>query len=158
MERVGIMPRPRLRRRVSFKPGVTYFKPAGVRMAGLDKTVVTVDEFKALRLKDLECTDQQKAAENMKISQPTFNRLLSSARRKITDAIVNGKAIKIEGGSYVMVQPRLRGRGRGRMLGAAMGPGGRCICIKCGYSAAHRTGVPCYVMKCPKCGSPMGRR
>jgi len=148
------MSRPRLKRRVQFEPNVTYFKPAGVRMIHLEESIITVDEFESLRLKDLEDMDQKKAAKKMKISQPTFNRLLSSARKKISDALVNGKAIKIEGGSYIMV----RGKRRGRMRGSAMGPGGKCICIKCGHKVTHKTAVPCYTMKCPKCGSPMGRK
>ena len=94
------MPRPRRCRRVWFEPNVTYFKPAGVRMIDLEESVLTVDEFEAVRLKDLEGLDEERAAKKMNISQPTFNRLLSSARKKISDAIVNGKAIKIFGGSY----------------------------------------------------------
>jgi len=94
------MPRPRICRRVWLLPGVTYFKPAGIRMRDLEETVLTVDEFEAIRLKDLEGLDQANAAEKMKISQPTFFRLLDSARKKIADALVNGKAIRIEGGEY----------------------------------------------------------
>ena len=94
------MPRPRRCRRVWFKPNVTYFKPAGVRMVSLEESILTVDEFEAVRLKDLEGLDEETAAKKMSISQPTFNRIVSSARKKIADAIVHGKAIKIFGGNY----------------------------------------------------------
>ena len=94
------MPRPKLCRRVCFPPGLTYFKPAGIRLVDLVESVMTVDEFEALRLKDLEGLEQETAAGRMAVSQPTFHRILSSARKKIADAIVNGKAIRIEGGTY----------------------------------------------------------
>jgi len=94
------MPRPRRCRRVGFQPDVTYFKPAGVRMRELEDSVLAVDEFEAIRLKDLKGFDQEQCAKKMNISQPTFHRLVLSAREKIADAIVNGKAIKIEGGNY----------------------------------------------------------
>ncbi|MBU5689765.1 MAG: DUF134 domain-containing protein [Candidatus Aenigmatarchaeota archaeon] len=94
------MPRPRKCRRIFVEPEVTYFKPAGIGMRELDENVLTVDEFEALRLCDLDGLEQNKAAESMSISQPTFNRLVNSARKKIADAIVNGKAIKIQGGNY----------------------------------------------------------
>jgi predicted DNA-binding protein (UPF0251 family) len=81
-------------------PHVTYFKPAGIRMVELEESVVNVDEFEAVRLKDLLGLEQEEAARKMDISQPTFHRLVLSARRKIADAIVNGKAIRIEGGSF----------------------------------------------------------
>ena len=108
------MSRPRRFRRVWFEPNVTYFKPAGVRMIDLEESILTVDEFEAVRLKDLEGLDEETAAKKMNISQPTFNRLVSSARKKIAEAIVNGKAIKIEGGVYKMVG---RGMGFGRDRG-----------------------------------------
>src|SRR4030042_2943468 len=117
------MPRPRICRRVMGAPGFTYFKPAGVRMAKLADSVLTVDEYEAIRLKDLEGLEQEEAAKRMNISQPTFHRLLFSARKKTTDAIVNGEALKIEGGDYKMVSPRGLGRGVGRGMG--FGPGGR---------------------------------
>jgi predicted DNA-binding protein (UPF0251 family) len=94
------MPRPRRCRRVRFLPGVNYFKPARIPMRELEEVILTVDEFEAIRLKDLEGLDQSEAAERMKISQPTFFRLLNSARKKIADALVSGKAIRIEGGKY----------------------------------------------------------
>jgi len=94
------MSRPRICRRIRFMPGVTYFKPAGVRMTELEEAVLTFDEFEAVRLKDVEGLDQEECARRMGISQPTFHRLVSSARRKLADAIVNGKAVKIFGGDY----------------------------------------------------------
>lgn len=102
------MPRPRRLRRVSFRPEVTYFKPAGVPLRELEETVLTVDEFEALRLVDLEGMGQEEAAKKMDISQPTLNRLLSSARKKAAEALVRGKAIRVEGGHY-----RMAGRRRG---------------------------------------------
>jgi len=94
------MTRPRLCRRVCCEPGVTYFKPAGIRRIDLEESVLAVDEFEAVRLNDLEGLGQETAAKRMRISQPTFHRLLASARKGIADAIVNGKAIRIEGGVY----------------------------------------------------------
>lgn len=107
------MPRPRIPRRVWFQPAVTYYKPAGIRMVSLEETILTVDEFEAIRLKDYEGLDQTEAAKKMGISQPTFQRIYESARKKIADALVNGKAIRIEGGPFRMMGPG-PGRGRGR--------------------------------------------
>lgn len=144
------MPRPRLCRRVGFEPGVTYFKPRGIPISELEESRLTVDEFEAVRLKDLEGLEQEEAAKKMNISQPTFHRLVLSARKKIADAIVNGKAIKIEGGNYKMVQPGRRGRGFG-------GPATSCVCPQCGYQETKQRGIPCVSKKCPKCNTSMIR-
>jgi predicted DNA-binding protein (UPF0251 family) len=69
-------------------------------MIELQESVLSVEEFESVRLKDLEGLEQEECAKRMNISQPTFNRLVRGARKKIADAIVNGKAIKIEGGNY----------------------------------------------------------
>jgi predicted DNA-binding protein (UPF0251 family) len=157
-------------------PGATYFKPAGIRMVELEEIVLTMGEFEAIRLCDEQSIDQKEAAKKMKISQPTLHRTLLSARKKVADAIVNGKSIRIEGGSYKMVAPRggsgmgrgtgpgrgLRrgigpGMGRGRMGGTAAGPVGECKCPDCGNRVPHQIGVPCVQRKCPKCGSMMMR-
>ena len=98
------MPRPRLCRRVYFNPSVTYFKPRGVRLRDLNESILTIDELESVRLKDLEGLEQETAAKKMNISQPTFHRLVLSARKKIADAIVNGKAIKIEGGNFEFIK------------------------------------------------------
>ena len=94
------MPRPPRFRRVLHEPDVTYFKPAGVRMISLKESILTIDELEAVRLRDHEGKDQTNAAKSMGVSQPTFQRIYVSARRKIADALVNGKALKIEGGHY----------------------------------------------------------
>jgi predicted DNA-binding protein (UPF0251 family) len=94
------MVRPRLCRRIGFNPNVTYFKPRGIPLSELDETILSVEEFEAVRLKDLEGLEQEECAKKMNISQPTFHRLVVSARKNIADAIVNGKAIKIEGGNF----------------------------------------------------------
>ena len=95
------MPRPRRLRRVGLKPSAVYFKPAGVRMTELQEIVLAVEELEAIRLKDVLGLDQESAAKKMQVSQPTFHRVLSEARKKLAQAIVKGKAIRIEGGSVI---------------------------------------------------------
>lgn len=73
-------------------------------MINLEESILTVDEFEAIRLKDLLGLEQEECAKKMNISQPTFHRLISTARKKIADAIVNGKAIKIYGGNFYMMK------------------------------------------------------
>jgi len=94
------MVRPRLCRRIFLKPGVTYFKPRGIPLRELGENVLQIDEYEAIRLVDLEEIEQELASKKMNISQPTLSRLLKSARKKISDAIIKGKAIKIEGGNF----------------------------------------------------------
>jgi len=94
------MPGRRRCRRVGFPPPFTAFRPAGAGSAPPDEAVLSVEEFEAVRLKDLEGFDQSECAAMMEISQPTFHRLVTSARRKIADALTHGKTIKIEGGHY----------------------------------------------------------
>jgi predicted DNA-binding protein (UPF0251 family)/predicted Fe-Mo cluster-binding NifX family protein len=93
------MPRPRFRRNIGFLPSVTYFKPAGVRLSDLEEVVIQHDEVEAIRLKNLLRLPQEEAARQMNVSQPTFHRLLLSAHEKMADAVVNGKALRIEGGN-----------------------------------------------------------
>ena len=94
------MPGRRHCRRVGHNPAFTEFSPAGAGDAVPEETVLSVDEFEAVRLKDLEGLGQVECAMRMEISQPTFHRLVVSARRKIADALVHGKIIRIEGGHY----------------------------------------------------------
>lgn len=94
------MPRPIKCRRVAFIPGITYFKPAGIPLRELEENLITIDELEAIRLKDIEDLEQEQCAIKMGVSRATFQRIVESARRKITDALLNGKAIKIEGGTF----------------------------------------------------------
>ncbi|MHA2377729.1 MAG: DUF134 domain-containing protein [Candidatus Thorarchaeota archaeon] len=96
------MPRPKQYRKVAEEPRVSVFKPAGIPRVELDEILVTVDEFEAIRLADFERVNQRKASSVMHVSQPTFNRILSSARNKVAEALVRGAALRIEGGEYVL--------------------------------------------------------
>jgi len=98
------MPRPAKMKRVGFVPSVTYFKPAGIPLRMMDEIGISLEEAEAVRLKDLEGLEQEAAAAQMNISRPTFQRVLASARAKIADALLNGKAIRIEGGNFEMAR------------------------------------------------------
>jgi predicted DNA-binding protein (UPF0251 family) len=89
------MPRPCKQRRIRGRPNSSYFKPAGIKLTEIEETLLTLPEFEAVRLIDLEETPQEEASVKMQISQPTLSRILKSARKKIADAIINGKAIRI---------------------------------------------------------------
>lgn len=89
------MVRPRLCRKIRFSPDITYFKPQGVPMRFLDVVELTIEEIEALRLRNIADLEQEEAAKKMNTSQSTFQRILSSAYKKLTEALVEGKAIKI---------------------------------------------------------------
>ena len=90
------MPRPCIRRRIRGRPYSHYFKPQGRRMIELEETALSLDEFEAIRLIDLEEIPQEQAAQKMQISQPTLSRILKNARKKLSEAIIHGKAIRID--------------------------------------------------------------
>lgn len=94
------MVRPKKCRMVYAEPGATYFKPRAVPLMELKEVELTVEEFEAIRLCDFKNLKQTEVAKKMKISQPTLNRLLHSAHKKLAEALVEGKAIKIHGGTY----------------------------------------------------------
>ena len=89
------MSRPKLCRKIRFNPDVTYFKPQGVPMRHLEVIELTTEEVEALRLKNMKDLDQNECAKKMKTSQSTFQRILTSAYKKTTQALIEGKAIKI---------------------------------------------------------------
>ena len=100
VEGFRIVPRPTKWRRVAFIPDITYFKPAGIPLRFLEEVALSFEELEAIRLKDLEGLEQEDCAQKMEISRPTFHRVLNSGRRKLAEALVQGKAIRVEGGSY----------------------------------------------------------
>jgi predicted DNA-binding protein (UPF0251 family) len=93
------MGRPEKQRQVSAPPQFNLFKPAGVRTHFLKNVALTLDEYEALRLADYDGFDHTDAAKLMSISRPTFTRLISRARRKVSELIVDGSALRIEGGA-----------------------------------------------------------
>lgn len=132
------MARPIKCRQISFKPIVDYFKPRGIPLMDLKEIKFSLVEFEAIRLKDLEGLDQEKAAKLMKVSRPTFTRIYSYARKKIADALIKGKALKIEGGIFKLKTRLFR-------------------CLKCNneWEEPFGTGRP---IKCPKCKDENIRR
>jgi predicted DNA-binding protein (UPF0251 family) len=107
-KRKKIMGRPPLRRRVSYLPSITYFKPAEIPLRDLEEICLSVEELEAIRLKDMEDLEQKQCAEKMNVSRPTFVRILDSARKKVANALIQGKAIRIEGGNFEMAMRRFR--------------------------------------------------
>ncbi len=103
--------------------------------------VLKMEEMESIRLKDHLGMDQREAAELMKVSQPTFHRILAEARKKIGCALVCGKAIRIHGGTYEMAMP----------------PGRKFQCCDCPHvwEVSYGTGRP---QNCPDCGSVKIRR
>ncbi len=91
-------------------PGYDYFKPRGVPLKRLEEVALGIDELEAVRLADLEGLYQDAAAERMRVSRATFGRIVAAARRKIAEALVSGKAIRIAGGSVAWAGNRRRGR------------------------------------------------
>ena len=87
--------RPCLRRQIQFNPRVKHFKPQGIPLRNLEVIELTTEEIEALRLKNIVGLDQNECAERMKTSQSTFQRILTSAYKKIAEALIRGKAIKI---------------------------------------------------------------
>jgi predicted DNA-binding protein (UPF0251 family) len=127
------MPRPYNFRRVCHLPQSSYYKPRGVPLSALQHVNLTIDEFEAVRLADLEGLYQEDAAQKMNVSRQTFGRIVDSAHKKIADVLVNGKALSIEGGPYQLntelaepnEQPPYRfrrGRGGGHCHRGGRGP------------------------------------
>ena len=160
------MARPRKIKIVSLEPDVTYFKPRAVPLSKLEEIELTLDELETLRLSNIEKLSQEDAAQRMQIHQSTFQRTITRAREKVTDALVNGKAIKIQGGEYKMpggdgTGPFGQGRRGGRGLGRGnqnAGPVGTCVCPSCGHEQPHVRGQLCNQIKCPKCKTTMTRK
>ena len=98
------MPRPRCCRRVAFTPSCVCFKPAGVSASSLAEVSMTLDEFEAMRLSHLEKREQGEIAALMGVHASTVCRMLACAHEKITDALLNLKAIRVEGGCCEVVK------------------------------------------------------
>jgi len=102
------MPRPAKCRHVEALPEVSFFKPRGVPMSLLEEVSLTLEGFEALRLAELEELSQEEAAERMNVSRQTFGRVLAQARKTVAEAVVKGRALRIDGGNYMVkgVEPQ----------------------------------------------------
>lgn len=127
------MPRPCKCRLINADPQFFCFKPRGIPFDVLLEVELGLDEFEAIRLADLEGLYQTDAAKQMGVSQATFGRVLASARRKIADAIINGKALTIQGGKVMR---------KGRTF--------TCDACHKDFTEPFGSGRP---EKCPHCGS-----
>ena len=110
------MPRPKKTRFVSAYPAIAAFVPTGVTVSG--EVFMSVEELESIRLSDFEHLDQETAANLMKVSRHTYGRILANARSILAEAVITGKALKIEGGVY-----EFRGMGRGRRRRGGKGQG-----------------------------------
>ncbi len=118
------MPRPFKERMIGREPAAVVYKPAGVPARYLEWVTLHLDEFEVIRLLDHEGLSQEQAAEKMNVSRPTVTRVYARARKKIADTLVNGQALRIEGGPVeqldaiekqaVQVENGSAGFGRGR--------------------------------------------
>ncbi|PIU02448.1 hypothetical protein COT66_00240 [Candidatus Shapirobacteria bacterium CG09_land_8_20_14_0_10_49_15] len=90
------MPRPKKPRRLRFRPEVCYYKPRGIPLRLLEEVVLLPEEMEAIKLHEVDGLDQVAAAQKMAVSQSTFQRILAAAYHKIGEALVNGKAIRLE--------------------------------------------------------------
>jgi predicted DNA-binding protein (UPF0251 family) len=100
------LPRPLKLRCIARMPWTGYFWPDNPPREELESVCLSLEEVEALRLKDLEGLEQEASAQRMRISRPTFHRILEMAHEKVADALVNGKAIQIEGGNFGLPQSR----------------------------------------------------
>lgn len=122
------MVRPRRWRHIHNEVEFNYFKPQGVPLSVLEEINLEVEELEALRYTEIDGIEQTYAAEKMNVSQPTYHRILKSARKKIVDALINGKAIKIQGGRFKMPNKDGTGpEGKGSRTGRGLG---RCAPVE----------------------------
>jgi predicted DNA-binding protein (UPF0251 family)/predicted Fe-Mo cluster-binding NifX family protein len=96
------MPRPVNERRLGAVIPPRVMKPAGIPARELEEVILGFDEAEALRLADLLGLYQDAAARSMGVSRQTFGRIIESARRKTADAVLNGKALRIDGGEVAI--------------------------------------------------------
>ncbi len=130
------MPKEKKERSVRFPPPAAFYRPIGIPSSHMGQVVLSLDEYEALRLVDYEGMDQADASVHLGVSRPTCARILESARRKLAEMLVNGSALKIEGGSYRLRANRFR-------------------CFDCGSMWETEIGAAAEEnpQECPHCGS-----
>lgn len=97
---VIVLARPMKERKVCCLPETDLYGPLNKRPSSAAEIIMTVEEYETIRLIDKEGLMQEECADRMDVARTTVQRIYISARKKIADAIVDGKVLKIEGGSY----------------------------------------------------------
>lgn len=125
-------------RRVGGDPLATSFKPRGIPSTELEEITLSLDEFEAIRLADLEGLYQEDAAARMGVSRQTFGNIICAAHLKVADFLIHGKHLLIEGGPVTQDIREFR-------------------CLDCGHvwKEPFGTGRP---RNCPSCRSTAFRR
>lgn len=107
------MARPRKWRKVCSLPGNNRFGPLDSPADAKNHVVMTVDEYEAIRLIDLEGFTQEECAGQMNVARSTVQGIYVEARKKLAESLVNGKVLLIEGGEYQLCEELGNGCGRG---------------------------------------------
>lgn len=138
------MVRPQKDRIVKFSPEVSYFKPRGIPMLDLEEVLLTVDQREAIRLADLQGLSHEEAGRHMGVSRATFGRIVKQARKIVADALISGKAINVQGGSY-LIKSETRVfvcENCDHRWNAAPGSGHPGSCNECGSDDIYRISAP----------------
>ena len=127
------MPRRRKHRRCAFQPPVLWFHPAPLPGPWPEPVELELDELEAMRLVDFLRKDQSAAGAEMGISRGTVQRLLYSGRRKVVQALLEGRPIRIRAGRAMHLR-----------------------CTACGYEwGASGPELEWAYRRCPRCGNPL---
>jgi uncharacterized protein len=125
------MPRPKCCRQIGEMPGRTCFHPDGTASSSCGEVLLSLDEYEAIRLADLEGLYQEQAAARMNVSRQTFGRIVEAARRKVADVLVHGKTLRIEGGPVSINVGETARCPRCRHALGLRGDGSGAICPDC---------------------------
>lgn len=98
--------RPKKMRWVKCEPGERCFRPQCKPLSKLEGVDVSIDEFEAIRLSDLEGLTQAEVARSMRVHRSTISRILSAGHKKVADALVNIKAMRIQGGCCKIIRKK----------------------------------------------------
>ena len=177
---VFFMARPVNRRSIEKPPIMEGFKPFGIPMRELESVILLLEEYEAVRLADYLGLSHLAAAKQMNVSRPTFTRVYEKARRTLSTALVEGKALLIEGGNYqtndcwnrcercsklfvcsdeTAICPFCHQSAVRRLSpdSSTTESKGFCVCTYCNTKIVHVRGKPCRESQCPSCGTRMIR-
>lgn len=135
---MGKRGRTRCPRVVGDIPAVDYLKPRGIPLRDLKVARLKIEELEAIRLVDLKGMEQEEAANKMNISRRTLARELKSGRKKIADALLNGKAIEIKGGDFILEKRIFLCEDCNHKWEEPPGTGRPGKCPRCGGENLHR--------------------